>query len=342
MKEGNKTKFGLFALFQALPKESAPEKLDELLAQVRAAKRYGLDSILVGQHYLSTPYQMLQPMPLLGRIATEAEGMRIGTGITLLPLLNPVAVAEEAATMDVICRGRFILGVGLGYREVEDSAFGVKREEKARKLGEALEVIKLLWEGKEIDFRGKSFQLRNARIGVRPVQNPRPPIWIAGNDDRAVVRAARLGDAWLVNPHASLTTLIKQVRKYEHSLMDAGKPFPSEFPIIREAYVARDDEGAFGEVRPYLEAKYKTYTAWGQESAFPEEDPLTRPLRELAVDRFVIGSPSKCVEDLSRFVEKLGVNHIILRMSWPGMKHTSVVESMRIFSERVLPYFRGR
>src|SRR5206468_2853307 len=140
----------------------------------RAAKRYGLDSILVGQHYLSTPYQMLQPMPLLGRIATEAEGMRIGTGITLLPLLNPVAVAEEAATMDVICRGRFILGVGLGYREVEDSAFGVKREEKARKLGEALEVIKLLWEGKEVDFRGKSFQLRNARIGVRPVQNPRP------------------------------------------------------------------------------------------------------------------------------------------------------------------------
>ena len=102
------------------------------------------------------------------------------------------------------------------------------------------------------------------------------------------------------------------------------------------------DDGAFGEVRPYLEAKYKTYTAWGQESAFPEEDPLTRPLSELAVDRFVIGSPSKCVEDLSRFVEKLGVNHIILRMSWPGMKHTSVVESMRIFSERVLPYFRGR
>src|SRR5713226_8383558 len=342
MEERSKMKFGLFALFQALPKESAREKLDELLAQVRAAKRYGFDSILVGQHYLSTPYSMLQPMPLLGRIATEAEGMRIGTGITLLPLLNPVAVAEEAATMDVICGGRFILAVGLGYREVEDGAFGVKREEKARKLGEALEVIKLLWEGKEIDFRGKSFQLRNARIGVRPVQNPRPPIWIAGNDDRAVVRAARLGDAWLVNPHASLTTLIKQVRKYRDALVESGKSSSAEFPIIREAYVAENDQRAFREARPYLEAKYRTYTAWGQEAAFADRDPLTRPLSELAVDRFIIGGPSKCTEDLSRFVEKLGVNHIILRMSWPGMKHTSVMENIRLFSERVMPYFESK
>ncbi len=342
MKERSEMKFGLFALFQALPKDSASEKLGELLAQVGAARRYGFDSILVGQHYLSSPYQMLQPMPLLGRIATEAEGMRIGTGITLLPLLNPVAVAEEAATMDVICKGRFILGVGLGYREIEDRAFGVKREEKGQKLKEALEVIKLLWGGKEVDFEGKFFQLKNARIGVRPVQNPRPPIWVAGNDDRAVVRAANLGDAWLVNPHASLTTLIRQVKKYRDSLTDAGKPFPAEFPIVRESYVARDDDVALDEVRPYLEAKYRTYTAWGQESAFPEKDPLTRPLGELAVDRFIIGSPSRCVEDLSRFVEKLGVNHVILRMSWPGMKHASVVESMRMFSERVLPYFRGR
>jgi alkanesulfonate monooxygenase SsuD/methylene tetrahydromethanopterin reductase-like flavin-dependent oxidoreductase (luciferase family) len=342
MKAKNKMKFGLFALFQALSEDSAAERLEELLAQVGVAKRYGFDSILVGQHYLSSPYQMLQPIPLLGRIATVADGMRIGTGIILLPLLNPVAVAEEAATMDVICGGRFILGVGLGYREVEDHAFGVKREEKAQRLGEAIGVIKLLWEGKTTDFKGKFFQLKNAKIGVKPLQKPRPPIWIAGNDDSAVVRAARLGDAWLVNPHASLTTLIKQVKKYTDSLSEARKPFPVEFPIIREAYVSGSDERAFGEVRPYLEAKYKTYTAWGQESAFTEKDPLTRPLSELAVDRFIIGSPSRCVEVLSRFVEKLRVNHVILRMSWPGMKHTSVIESMKIFSEKVLPYFQGR
>ncbi len=335
-------KFGLFALFQALSEDSASERLDELIGQVRAARRYGFDSVLIGQHYLSSPYQMLQPMPLLGRIATEAEGLRIGSGIILLPLLNPVAVAEEAATMDVICGGRFILGVGLGYREAEDRAFGVAKAEKARRLEEALEVIKLLWKGQAVDFNGQFFQLKNATISVKPVQKPRPPIWIAANDDRAIVRAARLSDAWLANPHASLTTLIRQVKIYRDALNEAGKPFPSEFPIIREAYIAENDRRAFDEARPYLEAKYKTYAAWGQEKAFPERDPLTRPLSELAGGRFVIGSPSRCIEDLAALAEKLGISHMILRMSWPGMRHASVMESLRIFSEKVMPYFRGR
>jgi alkanesulfonate monooxygenase SsuD/methylene tetrahydromethanopterin reductase-like flavin-dependent oxidoreductase (luciferase family) len=335
-------RFGLFALFQALSEDSATERLGDLLAQIRAVRRYGFNSVLIGQHYLSSPYQMLQPMPLLGRIATEAEGMRIGTGIILLPLLNPVAVAEEVATMDVICGGRFVLGVGLGYREAEDGAFGVIKTEKARRLSEALEVIKSLWTGQAIDFNGQFFQLKGATISVRPVQRPRPPIWIAGNDDKAVVRAARLSDAWLANPHASLTTLIRQVKIYKDALNEAGKPFPSEFPIIREAYVAENDQRAFTESRPYLEAKYKTYAAWGQEKAFPERDPLTRPLSELAAGRFIIGSPSRCIEDLASLSEKLSVNHMILRMSWPGMKQSSVMESLKTFSERVMPYFRDR
>jgi alkanesulfonate monooxygenase SsuD/methylene tetrahydromethanopterin reductase-like flavin-dependent oxidoreductase (luciferase family) len=334
-------KFGLFALLQALPEESALEKLDELLAQIRAARRYGFNSVLIGQHYLSSPYQMLQPMPLLGRIATEAEGMTIGTGITLLPLLNPVAVAEEAATMDVISHGRFVLGVGLGYREVEDSAFGIVKAEKARRMGEALEVIKLLWNGHAVDFKGRFFQVRNASISVRPLQKPRPPIWIAANDNRAVATAARLGDAWLVNPHASLSTLVKQVGIYKESLKEAGKSFPTEFPIIRELHVAENDQRAFDNARPFIEAKYKTYSTWGQEKAFTERDPLTRPLSELAPERFIIGSPSRCTDELARFVEKLGVNHVVLRISWPGMKHEVAMESMSLFSAKVMPYFRG-
>lgn len=335
-------KFGLFALFQALLEESASEKLGELLAQVGAARRYGFDSILVGQHYLSSPYQMLQPMPLLGRIVSEAAGMRIGSGIILLPLLNPVAIAEEAATLDVISGGRFILGVGSGYREVEDRALGVAKSEKARRLVEALEVIKLLWKGQATDFKGEFFELENAKISVRPIQKPRPPIWMAGNGDKAIMGAARFGDAWLVNPHATLSTLTRQVRIYRDSLKRAGKPFPDEFPIMREAYIAENEQRAFEEARPYLEAKYKTYTAWGQEAAFSDRDPLTRPLSELAADRFVIGSPSQCIEQLARYAEKLGVNHVIVRMSWPGIKHASVVESMRIFSEKVMPYFKHR
>ncbi len=335
-------KFGLFPLFQALQGERAVEKLDEIIGQVRAARKYGFDSVLIGQHFLSSPYQMLQPMPLLGRLATEAEGLRIGTGIVLLSILNPVAVAEEAASLDVICGGRFILGVGLGYRDVEDEAFGVRRVEKPHRFEEGLEVIKALWTGEPVNFNGRFFQLKNAKISVKPIQKPRPPIWIAANDDKSVTRAARLGDAWLVNPHASLTTLTSQVELYRQVLDHAGKSFPTEFPIIRECYVAASTDEALAQAGPFLEEKYKTYISWGQDKALPKQDPLRRPLAELASDRFIIGSPSNCIDELDRFSRKLGVNHLILRMSWPGMKLSSVMNSISAFGERVIPYFRGK
>ena len=335
-------KFGLFVLLQALQSESAFEKLNEIIEQVRAAGSYGFDSILVGQHYLSSPYQMLQPIPLLGRIAAEAGGMRIGTGIILLPLLNPVAVAEEAASLDVISGGRFIFGVGLGYRDVEDEAFGVQRLEKPQRFEEGLGVIKALWTGEPVNFNGRFFQLKNASISVKPIQQPRPPIWIAANDNKSVARAARIGDAWLVNPHASLTTLIGQVDFYRRTLDQAGNTFPKEFPIIREAYVGRSDEEALTEVRQFLEAKYKTYVSWGQDKALPKHDALARPFDELASERFIIGSPSTCIDQLAQFNEKLGVNHFILRMSWPGMKHSSVMNSIKMFGERVIPYCKGK
>lgn len=333
-------KFGLYLVVQAPPGESARERLNELLEQARAARSYGFDTILTGQHFLSAPYQMLQPMPLLGRLAAETEGMRLGVGIALLPLLNPVAVAEEAASLDVICGGRFILGVGLGYRQAEDEAFGVARAEKAQRLEEALALIKALWTGEAVDYQGRFFQLKDARISVKPVQQPGPPIWMAATGDRAVTRAARLSDTWLVDPRPSLATLSKQLDIYRQALREAGKGFPEEFPIIRETYVAESDEEAFAEARPYLEAKYQTYTSWGTGSLVPE--PLTTPLAQLAADRFIIGSPSRCIDDLTRFSTKLGVNHFILRMGWPGMKHSSIMKSLRMFGERVIPHFRDK
>src|SRR3954471_11524910 len=93
--------------------------------QVRLARELGFDDVSAGQHFLSQPYQMLQPVPLLARIAAEAGEMRICSGILLLTLLNPVEVAEHAATLDAIKGGRFVLGLGLGYRQEQNDAFGL-------------------------------------------------------------------------------------------------------------------------------------------------------------------------------------------------------------------------
>jgi alkanesulfonate monooxygenase SsuD/methylene tetrahydromethanopterin reductase-like flavin-dependent oxidoreductase (luciferase family) len=161
------------------------------IEQVRLARDLGFDVLVFGQHFLLNEYQAPQPAVAAARLAAEAGSMRIGIAIYLLPLLNPVAVAEEAASFDVITGGRFIFGIGLGYREEEDQAFGLNRGERVGRLHAHLEVVKKLWAGEPVDFESPYCRLRQATTALRPVQRPGPPIWVAADNDRAVERASR-------------------------------------------------------------------------------------------------------------------------------------------------------
>lgn len=334
-----KPQFGLFAPVQVPEGDSVTEAWEETLAEIRAAARCGFDSVLVGHHYLASPYQMLQPLSLLARLIPETKKMRLGTGILLLPLLNPVAVAEETATLDVLSKGRFIFGVGLGYRAAEDAAFRVWEQEKVGRFLESLVIIERLWRGEVVDFDGRYFHLQGARASVTPVQRPGPPIWIAANHDRAVERAGQLGHAWFINPHAALPTLRKQVALYRSALRKSRRSPPQELPLLREAFVAKSEDAAWTTVGPFLAAKYRSYSAWGQDQAFAQPERFDRPVRELGAERFVVGTPAQCIENLARYQRELGANHFVLRMRWPGLGHGAVLESLRLFSERVMPYF---
>ena len=123
-------KLGFFVTNQYLPGESFPGKIQESVEQVRAARDAGFDLICTGQHYLAAPYQMSSSFPLLARLAADAGDMEVAATVILAPLHNPVELAESVATMDAICNGRFIFGVGLGYRDEEYTAFGIQRGER--------------------------------------------------------------------------------------------------------------------------------------------------------------------------------------------------------------------
>jgi alkanesulfonate monooxygenase SsuD/methylene tetrahydromethanopterin reductase-like flavin-dependent oxidoreductase (luciferase family) len=146
------------------------------------ARDYGFSSVCVGQHFL-TEYQKLQPIPVLSRLAAESGDMRLLPGIILLPLFNPVYVAEEIATLDVISGGRVILGLGVGYRDVEFEAFGVQKKERGARFEESLEAIKRLWTEDEVSFDGRFFRIPKAQVRTRPLQRPHPPIWVAAQAD---------------------------------------------------------------------------------------------------------------------------------------------------------------
>lgn len=335
-------KLGFFVTNQYLPGESMPQKIQESVEQVRAAREAGFDLICTGQHYLATPYQMSASFPLLARLAAEAGDMEVAATVILVPLHNPVELAESVATMDAICNGRFIFGVGLGYRDEEYTAFGVERGQRVGRLREALEVMKLLWTEEEVEFQGKYYQVPRITPATRPVRQPHPPIWVAANNDAAIRRAARWGYPWLINPHATVPMVVQQWESYKETLESAGHAKPEVLPMMRELYIADDRETAYVESQPYLQPKYEAYAAWGQDKALPGEESFTIPYQELARDRFLLGSPREIVEEIRRYQDELGVNYLIFRMQWPGMGQDQALRQIELMGREVIPQVKGQ
>jgi alkanesulfonate monooxygenase SsuD/methylene tetrahydromethanopterin reductase-like flavin-dependent oxidoreductase (luciferase family) len=325
-------RFGLFVAAQHPAGEDPAARFAEHVEQVRFVRDAGFHSVVAGHHYLSAPYQMLQPVALLARLAADSGDLRLVAGILLLPLLNPVDVAEQAATLDVLTDGRFVLGVGLGYREEENAAFELPPD-RVRVFREKLDVVRRLLEGQEVTAGGHGYRLEGARLALRPLQRPRPPIWMAANNDAAVRRAARLADTWYVNPH---TTVAEVRRQLELFRAERGSE-PEELPLMREACVAPTDEEALATARPYLAPKYAAYVDWGQSDVLPPSDTLRREWEDLRSGRFLVGSPETVAAQVGELRE-LGVTELVLRVQWPGMPQQDALRTLELIAADVLPH----
>ncbi len=315
--------------------------LDDQVAMLHAARDRGWDSVTFPQHYLNEgDNQQLQIVPMAARMAAEAGEMQVCLGILLLNLHNPVYTAETIATLDIICRGNFVFGIGLGYRDIEFDAFGVPKGQRVKRFETYLDLVQRLWSEESVSFDSPECRLDNVRMNIRPVQTPRPPIWIAANNDPAIRRAARLGDSWFINPHATLETIRRQIGIYRDELNANDKPFPAVLPIIKELYCARDRRTAFDIARPCLEGKYKDYARWGQDKVLPGNEDFTRDFEELSEGRFILGSPEDCYRQLEPYWKEFGCNHLIIRTNWAGMPLADSLASIRMISDELLPELR--
>jgi alkanesulfonate monooxygenase SsuD/methylene tetrahydromethanopterin reductase-like flavin-dependent oxidoreductase (luciferase family) len=182
--------------------------------------------------------------------------------------------------------------------------------------------------------------LRGVTMTCRPVQKPHPPIWVAANSDAAIRRAARIGDAWFINPHATTSAIREQMTVYRDALTRAGKPFPRTLPFFKEIFCAKDRQTALEMAGPYLGEKYKTYASWGQDQVLPGDDSFAQPLEDLVRDRFILGSPDDCWEQLRPCWEQVGANFLVLRTHWSGMPVGHALSSMRLISDALLPALR--
>lgn len=309
----------------------------EQLELVRTARDAGWDSVFAGQHYLSESVTHIQPLPYLARLSSEAGDMRIGLGILLLALQNPLDVAENFASLDVVTGGRLTLGVGLGYRDVEYEAFGLGKVGRVARFEANLDILLRLWAGEEVDADLPWCRLSAARLNLLPAQQPRPPIWMAANSDAAVQRAARLADAWMVNPHATISTIRRQAELYRTTRVQSGTGLGSGLPVMREIFCAKDRATAVELAAPYLSEKYRTYAQWGQDKVMPEAESFDIAYDQLAEERFIVGSPEDCLEALLPWRDEVQADAFIFRTHWAGMPMLSARHSIELLAKEVVP-----
>jgi len=309
-----------------------------LIEQVQVADQSGFHAFSMGEHYNIPGLQRLHQVPALARLCAEAKHCEVGTAVMLLGLRHPVTVATELASLDVINGGKSFAAFGLGYRDEELNAFALNKSQRFGRFVEGVEIIKRLWTEDHVTFEGKEFQIKDVTVDPKPLQKPRPAIWIAANSEAAVERAARIGDGWIIGPHSAIEELERQVDLFNKAWTATGKTRKPDIPIIRETFVAKNRQEAVEKARPCLEQLYRSiYIKWKQNEAMSDPNELSWAFDRLAKNRFILGSPEACIDQIKEYEGRLGTNYMLVRFDWtPGLPQEEILASMRLFGEKVI------
>lgn len=225
-----------------------------MIEQTRAARDAQFDSLFVGDHHV-TPRPYYQNSPMLGRLLAE-WGDKTAGALYLLPLWNPVLVAEQTATLACLNRGRFIMQCGIGADERQSSGMGVDIRLRPSMFEESLETIRALWNGESVTVDGR-WRLHKSRISPLP---PEPiEVWIGASAKVAIDRAARLGDAWLADPGSDFETAHRRIDEYREACARYNRT-PATIAIRRDTHVGATADDARREMARYIRNGYRGFS----------------------------------------------------------------------------------
>lgn len=304
------------------------------------AETLRFDSVWLSEHHFVDDGYMSGLLPVAAAIAARTNNIRIGTGIMVAPLHNPIRLAEDAATVDLLSTGRLVLGIGAGYREEEFSGFGKTKENLGASLDRTLEVLRGSWAPGIIKQHESASQVS---VTPKPHQRGGPPIWIGARTSGGIRRTARLADG-LLAARVTPDELNEQVSKLVADMDDCGRS-ADNFEIGVHMPVLAWPERAWDVLEPYLhysEWKYKDMvgTPYGKRPGKPGLPPkLSEDSRESLRSHALVGTPEMVAQEIRRYWEAVGdlSFHFIPRLYWPGMPLDVQYEAISIFANEVIP-----
>lgn len=335
-------RFGLFYDFRnpAAWRRAYTDIYSEIFEQIAWAEQHGFDNVWLSEHHLVDDGYAPGTLPIAAAIAARTKTIRIGSAILILPLHNPIRVAEDAATIDVISNGRFELGVAPGYKVEEYESFGIPKRERGRRTNEGLEIIRRLLDGETLSYKGQYYEVRQAKIAPQPAQRPRLPIWAGGITPASTRRAAKYADGFLAvgGPSKELFD------SYITALQELGKPVTDlrlaggYFWLIP----ASDPEKSWHEAAPHVLYQLNLYADWFAKSGMPLLPPIrdTEHLRELGILNVV--DVDTCIAMIQGLASAVPLTHYYSFTLPPGLPASWIQPHLELFASRVIPAFRER
>jgi|EndMetStandDraft_3_1072993.scaffolds.fasta_scaffold00523_19 alkanesulfonate monooxygenase SsuD/methylene tetrahydromethanopterin reductase-like flavin-dependent oxidoreductase (luciferase family) len=338
-------KLTLFIGAEHKPSESMTRRLAEHAEQVRLARQVGFDGVAIGNHLSYGGTAWFPPIETLMHLAPSAEGMSLATCMLVLPLYEPLHVAEQVALLDAACDGRAILGIAPGWQKDEFEIMGIDHGSRIGRYAESVELIKRLFTEQEVSFAGKHFRSSKLKLAMRPTRKPRPPMWFGGSVENAVRRAAQmaepsLGDTWVASSHLKTPVIVEQARVFTAALAELGKPPPADFPVLRNIVVAPDRATALRDFGPAIAESYKIFGNWGLFTGVVGDAKPHPEFEELVKNRFIIGSPEECAAEIADLMRASGCNRLICRIQWLGTEQRHVMRTIELLGSKVAPLVR--
>ncbi len=266
-------------------------------------------------------------MTTMSYLAAKTKDIQIGVACLVMPLRNPIYAAKQCATLDHLCDGRLLVGVGLGSKATRESSefdvFEVPIKGRGNRTDEYIEAMKAVWTQPMASYEGKYLKFDNAEIHPKPVQKPHPPVWVGGWMDQAAVRAGRYGEGWIPG-WLSPKEMARGCEILRNTAEDAGRdPAGIKIAVEKLAAIARTRDEAMTLALPTIRESSHTYER--------DVDNI-----QFALDRHIIGSVDDVRRRIDEFIEA-GVQHFELKLIYPDMD--TMYKEMLLWSEEIIPHY---
>jgi len=328
-------KFGLFGGARARGGPAGDsDGYHDFIRYIVSAEELGFSSVFLVEHHFTGFGQVSASLNLLSYLAARTEKIRLGTAVVVLPWHNPVLVAEEAATLDLLSNGRLDFGVGKGYRPYEFSGFCIPQEESTERFDEAIDIIRKAWTTSgRFSYVGKRWRYDNIVVEPAPIQQPHPPLWLGAGSPDSIRRAARDGYNLLLDQIAPIDLIIERVRVFREECQYIGRPYdPMMVGVTRGLQIVHNEE----ERKKAILTRREVLKNIGDLARGPGAEHYHQIKDDAASfkldDAPLLGTPEEIIVQLKR-LEAGGIENVLFAA--PGAS----VAGLRTFADEIMPAF---